>query len=296
MKGIILAAGKGTRLGAATLGVGDNGVGVSKPLIPTYDKPTIYYPLSDLIMAGITDILVIAAPDNIDQFKATLGNGADLGFCISYKVQVVPKGIAEAFIIAEDFIGDDKVALIFGDNVFNGNRFAEALRAAKDPEGATIFAYYVPNPTSFGVVEFDADGRAISLEEKPSKPRSHYAVPGVYFYDSSVVDVAKGGKPSARGELEITSVNEEYLNRGKLSVVTLDSDTDWFDTGLPESLLEAANAVAKYQRDTDRLLGSPEAEAYRAGLITKEELLALAEKLKKSTYGQALITLATEGW
>lgn len=296
MKGIVLAAGKGSRLGAATRGIGPNGVGVSKPLIPTYDKPTVYYPLADLISAGIRDILVIAAPDNIDQFRALLGDGTELGISITYDIQPEPKGIAEAFIIAEYFIGDEDIALIFGDNVFSGVRFTETLKASTSPQGATVFAYRVPNPTEFGVVEFDKDMRAISIEEKPAHPKSHYAVVGVYFYNSDVVEIAKRIEPSDRGELEVTSVNEEYLKMGKLRVTRLDSDTKWFDTGTPESLAKAGDYVRDLQQDTGTLLGSPEAAAFRAGFIDRDALLALAEPLKKSRYGEALIELATTGW
>ena len=292
MKGIILAAGKGTRLGAATRGIGASGVGVSKPLIPTYDKPTIYYPLADLIMAGINDILVIAAPDNVDQFQSLLGDGSDLGISISYDTQPVPKGIAEAFIIAENFIGDDDVALIFGDNIFNGEQFSATLKACTKPRGATVFAYYVTNPRDFGVVEFDKDMRAISIEEKPEQPKSHYAVVGVYFYTSKVVEIAKRIEPSARGELEISTINQEFLKMDLLDVTILNDDTHWFDTGTPESLSDAADHVRRWQHNHDRLLGSPEAAAYRTGFITKKALKKLAEPLKKSDYGKSLLELA----
>lgn len=296
LKGIILAAGKGTRLGATTCGIGKDGIGISKPLVPTYDKPTIYYPLSDLISAGIKDILVIAAPDNVNQFRNLLGDGSDLGIAISYEVQLKPEGIAQAFIIAEDFIGNDNVALIFGDNIFSGNRFSETLKTCTNPNGATVFAYHVTNPEEFGVVEFDKNMQAVSVEEKPTQPKSHYAIVGIYFYDSGVIEIAKGIKPSARGELEITTVNEEYLHAGMLNVKLLDSDTNWFDTGTAESLCEASDYVRNHQRRTEQLLGSPEANAYRAGFISKDKLLSLAEPLKKSSYGKALIQLATEGW
>lgn len=296
MKGIILAAGKGTRLGAITCGIGKGSTGISKPLVPTYDKPTIYYPLSDLISAGIREILIIAAPDNVDQFRNLIGDGAELGIEISYDIQIKPEGIAQAFVIAEDFIGSDNVALIFGDNVFSGNRFSETLKTCTNPNGATVFAYHVTNPEDFGVVEFDKNMQAVSVEEKPTQPKSHYAIVGIYFYDSDVIRIAKNVKPSARGELEITSVNEEYLRRGKLNVTLLDSDTNWFDTGTADSLSEAANYVRKHQERTEQLLGSPEASAYRAGFIDKDDLLRLAEPVKKSSYGKALIQLATEGW
>ena len=296
MKGIILAAGRGTRLGAATCGIGLDGVGVSKPLIPTYDKPTVYYSLSDLISVGIEDILVIAGPDNIEQFRSLLGNGRELGINISYEIQPKPEGIAQAFIIGEKFIGDDNVALIFGDNIFNGKRFTETLKASTQPRGATVFAYHVPNPQDFGVVEFNKNMQAVSIEEKPAQPKSQYAVVGIYFYTSGVVKVAKLIQPSARGELEITSINEEYLKIGSLEVTILDSDTNWFDTGTPDSLIEAADYVRRKQRRTGQLIGSPEAAAYRAGFISSDALRKLAEPLKKSNYGRALIELANNGW
>lgn len=296
MKGIVLVAGKGTRMGATTLGIGARSAAVSKALLPTYDKPTIYYPLSSLIAAGIKEVLIIAAPDNVDQFRNTLGDGHELGMEISYAIQPEPRGIAEAFIIGADFIGNDDVALTFGDNIFSGRRFTEALRKSTQPDGATIFAYHVPNPQDFGVVEFDKNGRAISLEEKPKQPKSNYAVPGIYFYNPDVVEIANMVEPSGRGELEITSVNELYLNRNKLSVTVLDSDTDWFDTGNPETLLEAAVFVKNYQEKTGRLLGSPEAEAYLAGFIDANALMELGTELGKSSYGQSLIQLAEGKW
>jgi glucose-1-phosphate thymidylyltransferase len=296
LKGIILAAGKGTRLGAATCGIGPNGVGVSKALIPTFDKPTIHYPLSDLISAGIKDILVIAAPDNVDQFQRMLGDGKELGIKISYEIQPKPEGIAQAFIIGEQFIGNDDVALIFGDNIFSGKRFTETLKAYTEPRGATVFAYRVPNPKDFGVVEFDKNMRVVSIEEKPAQPKSHYAVVGIYFYNSGVVQVAKTIKPSARGELEITSINDEYRKMGTLDVTVLDSDTNWYDTGTPQSLSDAAAYVRGWQLRNDRLLGSPEAAAYRAGFINRNALRKLAEPLKKANYGKALLRLANKGW
>jgi glucose-1-phosphate thymidylyltransferase len=295
LKGIILAAGKGTRLGAATLGIGSKGAGMSKPLIPTFDKPTIYYPLSDLIAAGINDVLVIAAPDNVDQFRAILGDGSCLGMSLSYDVQEVPRGIAEAFVIAENFIGNDGVALTFGDNIFSGDGFTRLLREVTTPKGAMVFARHVRNPQDFGVVEFDVNGRAISLEEKPLQPKSPYAVPGMYFYDSSVVEVAKHIEPSARGELEITTVNEVFLEKNTLAVTKLDSDTDWFDTGTPESLLAAAEHVMNFQRQNEKLLGSPEAAAFLSGFIGADQLKTLALPLMKSRYGQLLSGLATNG-
>lgn len=295
--GIVLAAGRGTRMGATTLGITANGSAVSKPLLPTYDKPTIYYSLSSLISAGIREVLIIAAPDNVDQFRSTIGDGTELGMEISYAVQSVPRGIAEAFIIGAEFIGTRNVALTFGDNIFSGRRFAEILRQSTQPEGATIFAYHVPNPEEFGVVEFDKSGKVLSLEEKPAQPKSNYAVPGIYFYTSEVVDIAKHIEPSARGELEITSVNEAFLNLGRINTQVLDSDTTWFDTGNPTSLLEAALFVKDYQeKKTNRLLGSPEAEAFLAGFINAEQLAVLADRLGKSSYGKALQRLADGKW
>ena len=296
MKGIVLAAGRGTRMGAATLGITTYGAAVSKPLIPTYDKPTIYYSIASLIATGIREILIIAAPDNIDQFRNALGDGTELGINLWYTVQPKPRGIAEAFIIGDDFIGDGDVALTFGDNIFSGQRFAETLRNSKKPNGATIFAYHVDKPQEFGVVEFDESGRAISLEEKPKKPRSNFAVPGMYFYSPEVIEIAKQVEPSTRGELEITSVNKEFLRRGGLKVVKLDSDTDWFDTGSPDLTKEAADFVQKYQQKTSRLLGSPEAEAYIAGFISAGQLFKLGTRLEKSNYGRSLLSLASGGW
>lgn len=296
MKGIILAAGKGTRLGPITGGIGKNGCGPSKPIVQTYDKPTIYYPLSDMISAGISEILVIAAPDNVDQFRALLGDGTELGITLQYDVQPEPKGIAEAFIIGEAFIGDDDVALMFGDNIFDGSDFIEAIKKSTSPRGATIFAYRVSNPSDFGVVEFDRKMRAISLEEKPAKPKSSYAVPGAYFYTNTVVEIAKGITPSERGELEITDVNLEFMRRNLLDVTVLDSDTEWFDTGTPDSLDDASTHVRKWQQRHGRLLGSPEAAAYRAGFINAAQLEELGEARKKSPYGKLLIELATSGW
>lgn len=296
MKGIILAAGKGSRLGAITAGIGPAGVGLSKPGAPVFDKPSIYYPLADMISAGIKEVMVIAAPDNVEWFRALLGDGSSLGIIIEYGVQEVPLGIAEAFIIAEDFIGDGDVALMFGDNVFNGSRFVEAMKASTSPRGATVFAYYVENPSAFGVVEFNKRGRAISLEEKPEHPKSQYAVPGAYFYTCSVVEVAKGIQPSARGELEITDVNRVYLEKNLLDVTVLESDTEWFDTGTPESLDDASTHVRRWQQRHKRLLGSPEAAAYLAGNISAEQLIEHGNRQGKAMYGQKLIELATVGW
>ena len=259
-KGIILAAGKGTRLGAITGGIG-SGTGVSKPLVPTYDKPTIYYPLSDMLSTGIDQILIIAAPDNVELFRNVIGDGSALGVSIHYDVQTEPRGIAEAFLIGKDFIGNDNVCLMFGDNVYNGKRFTSALRASVSPRGATVFAYRVDNPRDFGVVE-----------------------------------IAKSLKPSPRGELEITDVNIEFLKQNLLDVTVLDSDTEWFDTGTPESLHDASTYVRTWQYRHGQLLGSPEAAAYQAGFISSDQLLLLATEQKKSTYGQLLLELAKNEW
>lgn len=294
MKGIILAAGRGTRLGPITCGIGGTHIGASKPLVPTFDKPTIYYPLSDLVSAGIRDILVIAAPDNVDQFAGLLGDGSSLGISLSYTVQPKPRGIAEAFVIAEQFIGNDDVMLAFGDNIFSGKRFTSQLRESTQPTGATVFAYHVNNPSAFGVVEFDRQMRAISLEEKPSHPKSDFAVVGIYAYDNRVVDIAKQLTPSQRGELEITDVNKAYLEAGLLDVRVLDSDTNWFDTGTPESLLGAAVYVDEFQRRTGELLGSPEAAAYQAGTIDRGQLIELAATQQKTAYGRRLMQLAQQ--
>ena len=292
MKGIILAAGRGTRLGAITCGIGGSGIGISKPLAPVYDKPTIYYPLTNLMSAGVREIMVIASPDNVGQFRDLLGDGKNIGITLTYAVQPKPRGIAEAFIIAKDFIGDDDVALIFGDNVFSGEHFNETLAQSTRPHGATVFATYVRRPQEFGVVTFDANGNAIALEEKPKHPTSNYAVVGVYFYDSSVVEVAQSITPSARGELEITDVNKVYLERGQLNVVTLDSDTHWHDTGNEIDLAKASDHVREHQGRTNTLLGSPEAMALKMGHITMEEFGALVSPtFRKSNYGKALMRL-----
>ena len=292
MKGIILAAGGGSRLGAPTLGMGEHSVGLSKPLIPTYDKPTIYYPLANLIAAGIRDVLIITSPGALTQFQNLLGDGSDIGITISYEVQHEAKGTAQALTIGETFIGDDNVAIIFGDNIFSGETFTQSLRDSFDTAGASIFAYEVPDAHKFGVVEFDDNMRAISIEEKPEQPKSNYAIVGVYFYSSDAVEIAKNIAPSARGELEITSVTDAYLTAGRLSVGLLDNDTGWFDTGTVQSLNDAANYVRIWQDKHGQLLGSPEAAAYKAGFINREQLLELARPLAKSTYGQLLTTLA----
>jgi glucose-1-phosphate thymidylyltransferase len=296
MKSIILVAGRGTRMGAITLGIGGYHRGTSKPLLPVFDKPSVYYALSDSIAAGIKDILIIAAPDNVDEYKRLLGDGSYLGINIEYAVQDDPKGIAEAFIIGEQFIGDDDVALMFGDNLFNGKRFTEALRqSATNLRGASIFALRVPNPSDYGVVEFDSKKRAVSLEEKPEKPKSDYAVPGTYFYTSDVVEIAKALQPSARGELEITDVNMAFLARNLLDVQVLDDDTDWFDTGNPFALDDAADYVRDFQeRHPSILIGSPEATAFKMGFINRSQLLDMATKtkLKGTDYGIRLRALA----
>lgn len=292
MKGIILAAGKGTRLGPITLGVGHEGAGVSKPLVPVYDKPTIYYPLTNLIAAGIKDILIICAPDSIEQFQKSLGDGSDLGINLSYTVQQEPKGTADALIIGEAFIGDDDIALIYGDNVIHSDQFSQALRAATKPAGATIFAYSVDEPKNFGVVEFDANNRVLSVEEKPANPKSNYAIMGVYFYTNEAIAFAKQLEISERGEYEITGVNDAYLELERLEGVPLGADTNWFDTGNPDALSDASNYVRKAQKETGSLIGSPELAAYEAGFISKEQLQKIAEPLIKSEYGKILSRIA----
>ncbi len=295
MKSIILVAGRGTRMGALTLGIGGRHEGVSKPLLPVFDKPSVYYALSDSIAAGIRETQIIAAPSNVDQYKRLLGDGSDFGINIQYAVQDDPKGIAEAFIIGEQFIGNEDVALMFGDNLFNGKYFAQTLRKfGSNLRGASIFALRVPNPKEFGVVEFDSRMRAISLEEKPANPKTNYAVPGLYGYECDVVEVAKSLEPSDRGELEITDVNRAYMEQHRLDVQVLDDDTDWFDTGNPRALARASNYVEDFQdRHPGRLLGSPEATAFDMGFITVDKLLEMtATALGKSEYGAALKALA----
>ena len=281
MKGIILAGGSGTRLHPITQGI-------SKQLIPIYDKPMIYYPLSTLMMAGIKDILIITTPHDQDQFKRLLGDGSNWGIKLDYAVQPSPDGLAQAFIIGEDFIGNDKVALVLGDNIFHGAELDESLKNCTDPDGGIVFAYQVSDPERYGVVEFDASMQAKSIEEKPSNPKSNYAVVGLYFYDNSVVDIAKKIKPSARGELEITSINEEYLRQGKLKVTTLDDGDVWLDTGTINSLSDATDYVRVLQNRTGQIIGSPEKIAYEQGFINSDRLQELAEPLKKSGYGKYL--------
>jgi glucose-1-phosphate thymidylyltransferase len=286
MKGIILAGGAGTRLFPATKSI-------SKQIIPIYDKPMIYYPMSVLMLAEIKDILIISTPMHIDMFKELFGNGNQLGMNIEYAVQGNPRGLADAFIVGEKFIGDDNVALILGDNVFYGYGFSERLRnAASKKKGATIFGYHVTNPKEFGVVDFNKDGKALSIEEKPESPKSNYAVPGLYFYDNDVVEIAKNVKPSARGEIEITAVNNAYLKRGDLSVELLGRGMAWLDTGTHKGLLEAANYVEAVQTRQGMYISCIEEIAYRKGFIDKEQLLKLAEPMKKIEYGKYLIQLA----
>jgi glucose-1-phosphate thymidylyltransferase len=285
LKGIILAGGSGTRLYPITKGI-------SKQIMPIYDKPMIYYPLSTLMQAGIKDILIITTPEDQNQFQRLLGSGSELGLNLQYAVQPSPDGLAQAFIIGEEFIGDDKVALVLGDNIFHGHKLSESLKNCTDPDGGVVFAYPVSDPERYGVVEFDQDLRAISIEEKPAQPKSDYAVVGLYFYDNDVVEIAKNVQPSDRGELEITAVNEEYLKRGKLSVTTLDDGDVWLDTGTIDSLSDATDYVRVLQKRTGLIIGAPEAVAYQEGFITKEQLHALATPLQKSGYGDYLLQLS----
>lgn len=281
MKGIILAGGSGTRLWPITKGI-------SKQLMPIYDKPMVYYPLTTLMSAGIRDILIITTPDDQSQFQRLLGDGSQWGVNLQYAVQPSPDGLAQAFIIGADFIGDDKVALVLGDNIFHGHRLSESLKKCIDPDGGIVFAYSVSDPERYGVVEFDDNKHAISIEEKPAQPKSNYAVVGLYFYDNDVVDIAKNVQPSERGELEITSVNEEYLRRGKLKVTTLDDGDVWLDTGTIDSMTDAADYVKVLQKRTGQIIGSPESVAHEEGFITNEQLHVLADSLKKSGYGSYL--------
>lgn len=288
MKGIILAGGSGTRLYPLTKSV-------SKQILPIYDKPMIYYPLSILMLANITEVLIISTPRDISAFRELLGDGKQLGIEIEYAVQDEPRGLAEAFIIGEKFIGNEDVALILGDNIFYGRYFSELLsEAVEKNQGATIFGYYVNDPREYGVVEFDPDRNVVSIEEKPEQPKSHYAVPGLYFYDSSVVEIAKNVKPSARGEIEITAVNNEYLRQGKLKVEVLSRGMAWLDTGNHDNLLDASNYVANIQRRQGLYVSCIEEIAYTRGYIDREQLLKLANPLKKSKYGKYLISVANE--
>jgi glucose-1-phosphate thymidylyltransferase len=284
MKGIILAGGSGTRLWPITKGI-------SKQLMPIYDKPMIYYPLTTLMLAGIRDILVITTPEDQASFKGLLGDGSQWGIQLSYEVQPTPDGLAQAFIIGENFIGNDKVALILGDNIFHGSDLGKSLKDCVDPDGGTVFAYRVSDPERYGVVEFDDTNIAVSIEEKPQKPKSDFAVVGLYFYDNDVIEIAKGVKPSERDELEITSVNEEYLRRSKLNVTTLDRGDAWLDTGTIDSMTDAADYIRAIQRRTGQIIGSPEEVAYSEGYISAEELIEQATSLKKSGYGDYLLEL-----
>jgi len=284
MKGIILAGGSGTRLHPLTLAV-------SKQLMPVYNKPMIYYPLSVLMLAGIRDILIISTPEDLPNFERLLGSGEQIGCKFSYKVQEVPNGLAQAFVIGEEFIGNDKVALILGDNIFYGHGLEDVLKSNNDPEGGVVYAYHVSDPERYGVVEFDEDFKALTIEEKPSQPKSNYAVPGLYFYDNSVVEVAKNLEPSARGEYEITDVNKHYLKEGDLKVGLLGRGTAWLDTGTFSSLMQAGQYVQTIEERQGLAIGCIEEVAYRSGFITSDQLREVARPLQKSGYGDYLMKL-----
>ena len=284
MKGIILAGGSGTRLWPITKAI-------SKQLMPIYDKPMIYYPLTTLMQAGIRDILIITTPDDQAGFQRLLGDGSQWGINLEYAVQPKPEGLAQAFIIGEEFIGDDKVALVLGDNIFYGAALDDSLRACTDPDGGIVFAYKVSDPERYGVVEFDDQNQAVSIEEKPVQPKSNFAVVGIYFYDNDVIEIAKKVQPSARGELEITSINAEYLRRGKLKVQTLDNGDVWLDTGTISSLTDAEDFVRVVQTRTGQIVGSPEKTAFQNDWINRQQLDEIAAKLKKSGYGEYLNVL-----
>ena len=284
MKGIILAGGSGTRLHPITYAL-------SKQLMPIYDKPMVYYPLSTLLMAGIREILIISTPQDLPNFEKLLGDGSRIGCRFEYKVQEVPNGLAQAFVLGAEFVGDDKVALVLGDNIFYGTGLEDLLMQHTDPTGGVIYAYHVSDPERYGVVEFDKDNKAISIEEKPAKPKSNYAVPGLYFYDNSVIEIAQNLKPSARGEYEITDVNKEYLRREQLKVGILDRGTAWLDTGTFNSLMQASQFVQVIELRQGLKIGCIEEIAFRKGFINKQQLTKLAEPLLKSGYGEYLLNL-----
>ncbi|MEO8851371.1 MAG: glucose-1-phosphate thymidylyltransferase RfbA [Allobranchiibius sp.] len=288
MKGIILAGGSGTRLHPITRGI-------SKQLMPIYDKPMVYYPLATLMMAGVREILIITTPNDSEQFSRLLGDGSQWGLCLTYAVQPRPEGLAQAFVIGAPFIGGDSVALVLGDNIFFGSGLGTRLRDQADPDGARIFAYHVPDPSAYGVVEFDDTGLVLSIEEKPAVPKSRYIVPGLYFYDNDVVRIAAGLRPSERGELEITAVNDAYLQAGKLTVTTLPRGTAWFDTGTFEAMMSAAQFVHAVEMQQGLKIGCVEEIAWRAGWISDDELTCLGGTLAKSGYGEYLHALVQEG-